>query len=223
MIGFTEAFARSPLIAILRGIRPEECDAIGGALVEAGFAILEIPLNSPRPFASIAALAARFGDRALVGAGTVLTAGAVDQVHAAGGRLIVMPHGDRAVIDAAVRLGMPAVPGVATPTEAFAALAAGVAALKLFPAESLVPNVVKALRAVMPANALLLPVGSITLANIAAYWQAGANGFGLGSALYRPGDDADAIGARAVAFQAGITELRSTGSGQRPAIEEMAP
>ncbi len=211
MIGFTEAFARCPLIAILRGIEPEACDAIGGALVEAGFSIIEVPLNSPRPLASITALASRFGDRALIGAGTVLAAGGVEQVVAAGGRLIVMPHGDRAVVDAAVRHGVPVVPGVATPTEAFAAMGAGATALKLFPAEALPPKVVKSLRAVMPPETLFVPVGGISLDNLAEYWGAGAGGFGLGSALYRPGDPAEAVRMRATAFVTRVAELRAAG------------
>lgn len=215
MIGFTEAFARCPLIAILRGIEPEACEAIGGALVEAGFSIIEVPLNSPRPLASITALAARFGDRALIGAGTVLNATSVDQVVAAGGRLIVMPHGDQAVIVAAVRHGVAVVPGVLTPTEAFAAIAAGAAALKLFPAEALPPKVVKSLRAVMPPETLFVPVGGISLDNLAEYWHAGSSGFGLGSALYRPGDAAETVRTRAAAFVARIAELRAAGPAPR--------
>ncbi len=215
MIGFTEAFTRCPLIAILRGIEPEACEAIGAVLVDAGFSIIEVPLNSPRPLASIAALASRLGDRALIGAGTVLSAAGVDQVIAAGGRLIVMPHGDRAVIDAAVRHHIPVVPGVATPTEAFAAIGAGAAGLKLFPAESLPPTVVKSLRAVIPPEILLLPVGGISLDNLSAYWHAGAGGFGLGSALYRPGDAAETVQVRAAAFVTRVAELRAAAPASR--------
>ena len=215
MIGFTEAFARCPLIAILRGIEPEACEAIGGALVEAGFSIIEVPLNSPRPLASVTTLASRFGHQALIGAGTVLSAGSVDQVVGAGGRLIVMPHGDPAVIDAAVRHRVPVIPGVATPTEAFAAIAAGAAALKLFPAEALPAKVVKSLRAVIPPQTILVPVGGISLDNAPDYWHAGSSGFGLGSALYRPGDAAETVRTRAAAFVARIAELRAAGPAPR--------
>ena len=189
-----------PLIAILRGIRPEEAPAVGAVLVEACFRVLEVPLNSPDPLRSIAALAARFGHRALVGAGTVLQMAQVAEVAAAGGRLIVMPHADAGLIRAAKAAGLYCVPGVATPTEAFAALAAGADALKLFPAELLTPPVLKALRAVLPRDLKLLPVGSITPSNLAAYVAAGANGFGLGSALYRPGATPQHVAANAQAF-----------------------
>ncbi len=179
-----EHLDRLPLIAILRGLMPAEAPAIGDALIEAGLRIIEVPLNSPDPLRSIEAMAARFGKRALIGAGTVLQVEQVAQVAAAGGRLIVMPHADPAVIRAAKRAGLWCVPGVATPTEAFAALAAGADALKLFPAELVTPSVLKALRAVLPPAVQLLPVGGITPRNLGAYVAAGASGFGLGSALY---------------------------------------
>ncbi len=191
-----------PLIAILRGLTPAEAPAIGDALVDAGFRVLEVPLNSPEPLASIAALAARFGTRALVGAGTVLTPAQVAEVAAAGGRLIVMPHADVAVIRAAKAAGLWCVPGVATPTEAFAALAAGADALKLFPAELLSPPVLKALRAVLPPHVKLLPVGGITAQNLGHFVAAGASGFGLGSALFKPGATAQQVAAHARAFVA---------------------
>lgn len=190
-----------PLVAILRGLRPEDAEPIGRALVESGFAILEVPLNSPHPMHSIERLQGAFGDRVLVGAGTVLTTRAVGEVAAAGGRLIVMPHGDEAIIRAAKDRGLYCVPGVATPTEAFRALAAGADALKMFPAEALPPEVLKAWRAVLPEGTALIPVGSITPERIAPYKAAGAAGFGLGSALYRPGDDPDTVRARALAFR----------------------
>ncbi len=189
-----------PLIAILRGITPAEAVPVGQALAEAGFRIIEVPLNSPQPLHSIEALAKALGERCLVGAGTVMSGAQVDEVASAGGRLIVMPHGDGAVIRAAKAQGLYCAPGIATPTEGFAALAAGADALKLFPAELLGPPVVKALRAVFPADTLFLPVGGITPHNMAAYAAAGASGFGLGSALYKPGITAQDVAAKAAAF-----------------------
>jgi 2-dehydro-3-deoxyphosphogalactonate aldolase len=189
-----------PLIAILRGARPDEALTLGAGLLAAGFRALEVPLNSPEPLVSIARLAAAFGERALVGAGTVLHPDQALQVADAGGRLVVMPHGDPAVIRAASARGLLCVPGVATPTEAFAALDAGADALKLFPAEALPPRVVKAWRAVLPREVWLLPVGGITPASLAPYLAAGASGFGLGSALYRAGMSAAAVASAATAF-----------------------
>lgn len=202
MITLEAALADLPLIAILRGVRHDKAVAIGGALVEAGFRILEVPLNSPQPLASIASLDAAFGDRAVIGAGTVMTAQQVAEIDAAGGSLIVMPHGDPAVIEAAVGADLACMPGVATPTEAFAALAAGASALKLFPAEGLPPAVLKAWRAVLPAETGLFPVGGIAPDSMAAYRVAGATGFGIGSALYKPGLNAHEVGERAQAFVA---------------------
>ncbi len=173
-----------PLVAILRGLRPDEAEPVGDALVEAGFRILEVPLNSPEPMASIERLAKRF-PHCLVGAGTVLHASDVARVAAAGGELVVAPNFDAGVVAAARRAGLLAIPGVATPTEAFAALAAGARCLKLFPAESIGPAVVRAWRAVLPADVPLLPVGGITPERMREYLEAGASGFGLGSALYR--------------------------------------
>ena len=184
-----QELARLPLVAILRGLPPADAPAIGQALVDAGFGLLEVPLNSPQPLQSIATLAAQH-PQCLVGAGTVLRAAEVREVQAAGGRLIVSPHFDPEVVREAVRLGLACVPGVATPSEAFAALAAGAHALKLFPAELLTPAVVKALRAVLPPALPLLPVGGIGPHNMAAYRRAGASGFGIGSALYAPGQSA---------------------------------
>jgi 2-dehydro-3-deoxyphosphogalactonate aldolase len=183
---FRDYLSAFPLIAILRGLRPENAEAIGQVLVEAGFRIIEVPLNSPEPFSSIERLAKVFGADVLVGAGTVLDTADVDRVREAGGRLIVMPHGDTAVVKRAVALDLACTPGVATPTEAFAALQAGASALKMFPAENLPPVVVKAWRAVLPAETLLLPVGGIKPDNMQPYLEAGANGFGLGSALFAP-------------------------------------
>ena len=181
-----QALAQLPLIAILRGLTPAEAPAIGQALVDSGFAIIEVPLNSPQPLESIAALT-RLSRRALIGAGTVLNAQQVKDVHAAGGRLVVAPNFSPAVVAQALALNMVVLPGVVTPTEAFAALEAGAHGLKLFPAEMISPATVKALRAVLPKDAALMPVGGITPDNMAVYRAAGASGFGLGSALYAPG------------------------------------
>ena len=180
--------ARCPLVAILRGVHPTEVEAIVDALEQAGIAIVEVPLNSPDPLASIERLARRFGDRMLIGAGTVLSPQAVADVAHAGGRLIVSPHADPAVVRAANTLGLLACPGIFTPTEAFACLHAGADALKLFPAEAASPAVLRALRAVLPPETLVLPVGGIAAADMAAWRAAGAAGFGIGSAIYRPGD-----------------------------------
>lgn len=187
-----QAMARLPLIAILRGLTPAEAPAIGQALVDNGFVLIEVPLNSPEPLQSIAALAQQF-PQALIGAGTVLNAQQVKDVHAAGGRLIVSPNFNPAVVAQALALDMVVLPGVATPTEAFAALDAGAHGLKLFPAEMLSPATVKALRAVLPQDVALIPVGGITADNMAAYRAAGANGFGLGSTLYAPGRSAEQV------------------------------
>jgi 2-dehydro-3-deoxyphosphogalactonate aldolase len=189
-----------PLVAILRGLRPDEALDIGRALVAESFTVIEVPMNSPEPLESIRLLSAELGQRCLIGAGTVLQPEQVSQVAAAGGRLIVMPHGDTRVIAAAKREGMYCVPGVATPTEAFAAIQAGADAIKLFPAEMLTPSVLKAWRAVLPRDLAMLPVGGITPETMAPYIAAGANGFGLGSALYAPGRSADDVGRRARAF-----------------------
>lgn len=176
-----------PLVAVLRGIEPGEALAVGQVLLDAGFTIMEVTLNSPRPLESIRILADAYGDRALVGAGTVLTTQAAKDVADAGGRLVVMPHSDVAVIKAGKDNGCYVLPGVATPTEAFAALNAGADGLKMFPAESMPPSVLKAWRAVLPKDTPVLPVGSMTPETMPSYWAVGANGFGLGSALYKSG------------------------------------
>ena len=205
------AMAELPLVAILRGLRPEEAPAIGGALVEAGFRILEVPLNSPEPFASVRLLAAAFKDRAVVGAGTVIDPADVPRLREAGGRLVVMPHADVEVIRAAKGAGLACVSGVATPTEAFAAIRAGADALKLFPAETLGPGTLKAWRAVLPPTMAILPVGGVTPESMATWREAGGAGFGLGSALYRPGDTAAKVGEQAARFAAA---WRATSGGQ---------
>ena len=176
-----------PLVAILRGITPQEAIPVSEILYDLGFRIIEVPLNSPQPFDSIAAIATRFDGSALIGAGTVLTIDDVARVRDAGGNLIVMPHSDADIIRAAKRCGMICTPGIATPTEGFAALAAGADGLKLFPAEMLKPKVVKALRAIFAKDTIMIPVGGIAPDSMADFWNAGATGFGLGSALYRPG------------------------------------
>ena len=205
---FVEAMAALPLVAILRGLPPADARTIGSALQGEGWRLIEVPLNSPQPLCSIETLAHALPG-ALVGAGTVLTAQQVRDVHAAGGQLVVSPNFDPEVVRAAVQLGMVCLPGVATATEAFAALSAGAHGLKLFPAELIAPPVVKALRAVLGADTLLLPVGGITPSNMAAYRAAGADGFGLGSALYKPGMGASEVGANARAFIAAWRGLRA--------------
>jgi 2-dehydro-3-deoxyphosphogalactonate aldolase len=201
---FERAFAACPLVAVLRGIRPDEALDVGEALVAAGIRILEVPLNSPDPYTSIARLSALAGDDVLIGAGTVTDVASVAQVAAAGGGIIVSPATDPAVIAASVAAGMASVPGVFTPTEAFAALAAGAHALKFFPAEAGSPAVIKALRAVLPPDVRLLAVGGMTPDGIAAWRAAGADGFGLGSALFRPRMTAAQSGAMARRFVAAI-------------------
>jgi len=194
--------ARLPLVAILRGVTPDEVVPIGTALVAAGFAIIEVPLNSPSPIESIRRLAQSLGPDVLVGAGTVTEPERVAEIAAAGGRLVVMPHSDPAVVRAAKAAGLACAPGVATPTEGFAALRNGADALKLFPAEGLRPAVLKAWLSVLPKGTAVLPVGGITPDGMAAYLAAGAAGFGLGSALYKPGFEAQTVAARAAAFVA---------------------
>ena len=198
---FAAAIQALPLVAILRGLTPAEAPAIGDALLNGGFGLLEVPLNSPQPLDSIALLA-HAHPGALVGAGTVLSAAQVRDVFAAGGQLIVSPNFNTEVVHEAVRLGLVCLPGIATPTEAFAALAAGAHGLKLFPAEAASPAVLKALLAVLPAGTLVLPVGGITPQNMAQWRAAGAHGFGIGSALYKPGKRAAAVAQDAAEFVA---------------------
>jgi 2-dehydro-3-deoxyphosphogalactonate aldolase len=195
-----QALQQLPLVAILRGVKPDEVEAIADALYTEGFRVIEVPLNSPQALDSIARLAKRMPADALIGAGTVLSADAVRDVQIAGGRLIVMPHADVAVIRVAKARGLACVPGATTPTEAFAALQAGADALKLFPAELVTPPVLKAMRAVLPKELRLLPVGGITPETMGDFRRAGASGFGLGSALYAPGLGAAEVAQRAKAF-----------------------
>ncbi len=190
----------TPLVAILRGLTPEDAVAVGEALVAAGFRCLEVPLNSPRPLERLSRLVEAVGDRALVGAGTVLSVDAARAVAKAGGRLVISPGMDAAVIREAKALGLVSLPGVFTPTEAFQALAAGADGLKLFPAEVAGPKGLKALRAVLPADTRVLAVGGVTPETMGDWVKAGADGFGIGGALYRPGDAAEIVGERARAF-----------------------
>lgn len=187
------ALAELPLIAILRGIRPDEAVTVGECLYESGFRIVEVPLNSPDALSSIATLSLTLGDRMLVGAGTVLTAKDMDDVARSGGRLIVSPNFNKEVVVRTKAAGLISIPGVATPTEAFAALEAGADALKLFPAEMISPNAVKAMRAVLPPSVRLIPVGGISAFNLQTYRAAGADAFGVGTSLYKPGIGADEL------------------------------
>ena len=200
-----------PLIAVLRGITTQEIPEVCAALVAHGFRIIEVPLNSPQPFELIRRLAADFGDRCLVGAGTVIEVDDVARVAAAGGRLIVMPHADIAVIREAKRCTMLCLPGVATVTEAFAALHAGADGLKMFPAEGLSAAVLKAWRAVLPKDVLVFPVGGIRPDAMAPYWAAGANGFGTGSNLYAPGATPATVATAAAAYATAFRALPRRG------------
>ena len=206
-LALDDYLAPLPLVAVLRGITPAEVPAIADALTAEGFRVLEVPLNSPDPFASIRALSAAYGTACLVGAGTVIDAADVARVREAGGRLIVMPHADVAVVREAKRHGMICLPGVATPTEAFAALAAGADGLKLFPAEAMVPAALRAWRAVLPAGTRVFAVGGIRPDNMAPWWAEGATGFGTGSNLYKPGADPSVVRTVAAAYRSGFAAL----------------
>ncbi len=195
------ALQQLPLVAILRGITPAEIDAVGEALVASGYSVLEVPLNSPDPYTSIARLVERFGDQALVGAGTVLQPEEVERVAQAGGQLIVSPNLNESVVQATKRVGLTSVPGVLTPTEAFRALDAGADALKLFPGDAISPKVCKALKAVLPQGTELMVTGGVNAENLASFFQAGADGVGLGNALYAPGKAAEAVRADALRFR----------------------
>jgi 2-dehydro-3-deoxyphosphogalactonate aldolase len=193
-----------PLIAIVRGVTPDEAEAIGEAIRDGGIRMVEVPLNSPDPFDSISRLRARLGDDMLVGAGTVLDPADVARVRDAGGRLVVSPSTNVEVIAASVDAGLISCPGYFTPSEAFAALGAGATALKLFPAEGATPAVLKAQRAVLPKDVPIFAVGGIAPDNMRPWLDAGAEGFGLGSGLYKPGQSAAATLARARAYVAGL-------------------
>lgn len=194
-----------PVVAILRGVKPDEVVAIAGALVEAGIRAIEVPLNSPEPLESIRRLCEAYGDVALCGAGTVLTPQAVDDVAAAGGKLIVTPNTDPDVIARAVALGLTVMPGFATPSEAFAAVKAGARALKLFPAGTFGPGHIKAVRDVLPKDILVYAVGGVGAANLEPWLAAGVAGVGVGGELYRPGYTPEQVGERAAALVAAWT------------------
>lgn len=197
---FHKHFTACPLVAIIRGVTPDEAEDIGDAILGAGIRIIEVPLNSPEPLKSIERLAKRIGERALVGAGTVLKPEQVEAVRSAGGQLIVSPNTNTAVIAATVSAGIVSCPGYFTPSEAFAALDAGAHALKLFPAEAATPSMVKAQRAVLPRDVPLLVVGGVKADAMTAWLAAGADGFGLGSGVYKPGNTAEETGANARAY-----------------------
>lgn len=203
-LGLKSWLARSPLIAILRGVKPDEVVDVTEALLAHGVIIVEVPLNSPDPFESVRRLVHRFGNRLLIGAGTVMTVAQVDQLAESGGRLLVTPHAAEAVVRAAKRHGMIACPGIATPTEAFAMLMAGADGLKLFPAEASSPAVLRALRAVLPAGTLTMPVGGIEPGNMQPWLDAGASGFGIGGSIFRPGDTAQTVGEKAARLMAAL-------------------
>lgn len=203
---FKSFLSQCPLVAIIRGVTPDEAESIGEALFSAGIRIIEVPLNSPEPIESIRRLSRALGDRALIGAGTVLEPGQVAEVAGAGGRLIVAPNVHRPVIEATVAAGLVSAPGYFTPSEAFEALRAGAHCLKLFPAEAASPAVVKAQRAVIPKAVPLLIVGGVRPANMQGYLDAGADGFGLGSGVYRPGQSAGEVATQAKAYVDGLVE-----------------
>ena len=219
---FLTYFDQCPLVAIIRGVTPGEVEAIGEAIIAAGIRIIEVPLNSPDPLASIRRLSDAMGDRALVGAGTVLTAECVERVRGAGGRLIVSPNTNADVIRASTAAGLVSAPGYFTPSEAFAAIEAGATALKLFPAEAASPAMVKAQRAVLPKDLPLLIVGGVAPANLRDWLNAGANGFGLGSGLYVPGRGPHEVSMRARAYVEALASFsvsdsaRSRTSSNRP-------
>ena len=196
--------AECPLVAIIRGVTPREVEAIGQALYDAGIRIIEVPLNSPEPFDSIGKLAAALGDKALIGAGTVLDIENVRRVRDVGGKLIVSPSTNSEVIEASVSAGLVSLPGFYTPSEAFQALGAGAHGLKLFPAEGASPAVIKAQRAVLPKDLPLLVVGGVRPDNMRPWLDAGATGFGLGSGLYRPGQSPETVAAQARAYVEGL-------------------
>jgi 2-dehydro-3-deoxyphosphogalactonate aldolase len=206
---FSHWLKKSPLVAILRGVKPSEVESIASSLEEAEILIVEVPLNSPEPLKSIELLSRSFGDRMLVGAGTLTTTSHVSDVAAAGGKLIVTPHAQLEIVREAKKAGLFAVPGFFNPTEAFALLEAGADALKLFPADVLGPPMLKAMRAVLPKDTLVIPVGGVGVEQIPIWIATGARGFGLGSSLYRPGDTAAAVKAKAAALMAAVKDIPS--------------
>ena len=205
MTAFFSAIEKHPLIAILRGIKPTEVVDVAEILIEKDFKIIEIPLNSPDPIRSIELLTHYFENHAIIGAGTVLDEASIRSIAEAGAKLVVMPNGNGIVVKAAKDRGLIAIPGIATPSEAFAMIEAGADALKLFPAEGIPPSVLKAMKAVLPSTVPILPVGGITPEKINDYLKAGAIGFGLGSALYKPGMTLRDIRKNAEAFNQALT------------------
>tara|TARA_E500000331_G_scaffold253434_1_gene243925 strand:- start:280 stop:921 length:642 start_codon:yes stop_codon:yes gene_type:complete len=205
MTAFFSAIEKHPLIAILRGIKPTEVVDVAEILIEKDFKIIEIPLNSPDPIRSIELLTHYFENHAIIGAGTVLDEASIRSIAEAGAKLVVMPNGNGAVVKAAKDRGLIAIPGIATPSEAFAMIEAGADALKLFPAEGIPPSVLKAMKAVLPSTVPILPVGGITPEKMNDYLKAGAIGFGLGSALYKPGMTLRDIRKNAEAFNQALT------------------
>lgn len=203
-LSFDSAFTACPLVAILRGVRPDEVEAIGDVLVAAGVRLIEVPLNSPQPFDSIARLVRRLAGQALVGAGTVTDVAEVAELARIGAELVVSPHTDVAVIRATRAAGMISLPGILSPSEAFAALKAGAHGLKLFPMEMIGASGVKAMRAVLPKGTRLIAVGGVDVAEIPALRRAGCDGFGLGSALYKPGASAETVALAAARFMAAL-------------------
>jgi 2-dehydro-3-deoxyphosphogalactonate aldolase len=201
---FTRYLAECPLIAIIRGVRPDEAEAVCGAIIDAGIRIVEVPLNSPDPFASIERLAKRFGDQALIGGGTVLDPDDVKRVARAGGRIIVSPSTDAAVIRETWEEGLVSAPGFFTPSEGFAALKAGAHVLKLFPAEAASPAVLKAIKAVLPHEVPLIVVGGVKPDTMRPWLEVGASGFGLGSGLFKSGRSASEVAAAARAYVEGV-------------------
>ncbi|HET9811901.1 MAG TPA: 2-dehydro-3-deoxy-6-phosphogalactonate aldolase [Sphingomicrobium sp.] len=197
---FDRYFRECPLVAIIRGVTPSDAAGIGRAIFDGGIRIIEVPLNSPDPFDSIAGIAKTLGDEALVGAGTVLDPADVAKVKNAGGRIIVSPNMNPDVIRATAEAGLISSPGIFTPTEAFTALDCGAHALKLFPAEAASPKVVRAIRAVLPKDLPLIVVGGVTPESILRWMEAGADGFGLGSGLYQPGQSAEITASHARAY-----------------------
>ena len=210
MMTFEQAADACGIVAILRGVTPDEVTGVGDALHGAGIRIVEVPLNSPEPFRSIAALAQRFEGRMVVGAGTVLDVDSVDRVKTAGGQISVSPDCNPQVIARAVELGLVPLPGVFTPTEAFTAVRAGARHLKLFPAEAASPTTVKAWKAVLPRDVKVYAVGGVTPANMRDWAAAGCAGFGIGSNIYKPGMSADDVGKAARDFVAAWNHLRGT-------------
>jgi 2-dehydro-3-deoxyphosphogalactonate aldolase len=200
---------RCPLVAILRGVQPVEVESICSALERAGVSIVEVPFNSPSPLESIAILSRTFGNRMLIGAGTLTAVSQVDRVAAAGGKLIVTPHADTAIVRAAKQAGLLVFPGFFNPTEAFALLEAGADAIKLFPAEVLGPPMLKALRAVLPKSTIVIPVGGVDANQVAPWLSAGAQGLGVGSSIYKPGDDARAVEVKARSLVAALINYRN--------------